>query len=199
MEEVKEKKDVEVKEEVEEVATEVAENTTEEIKTEEIKTETFNIEELLKNDKSFASEYDRRVTKAIMTAKEKWQKEYEDKFAQEMQTFTLESETKFNEQLSEYQKEIDSYKEKENVYESKIFALGKGVKIEELDDVITLANTYVNEENDIQKAIDIVINKYPIFANEQKVIKIGKEMTNPNAKGKTLAQEYLEKTRRKLF
>lgn len=197
MEEVKEKKDVEVKEEVEEVAevaSEVAENTTE-----EIKTETFNIEELLKNDKSFASEYDRRVTKAIMTAKEKWQKEYEDKFAQEMQTFTLESETKFNEQLSEYQKEIDSYKEKENVYESKIFALGKGVKIEELDDVITLANTYVNEENDIQKAIDIVINKYPIFANEQKVIKIGKEMTNPNAKGKTLAQEYLEKTRRKLF
>lgn len=197
MEEVKEKKDVEVKEEVEEVAevaSEVAENTTE-----EIKTETFNIEELLKNDKSFASEYDRRVTKAIMTAKEKWQKEYEDKFAQEMQTFTLESETKFNEQLSEYQKEIDSYKEKENVYESKIFALGKGVKIEELDDVITLANTYVNEENDIQKAIDIVINKYPVFANEQKVIKIGKEMTNPNAKGKTLAQEYLEKTRRKLF
>lgn len=197
MEEVKEKKDVEVKEEVEEVEeveTEVAENTTE-----EIKTETFNIEELLKNDKSFASEYDRRVTKAITTAKEKWQKEYEDKFAQEMQTFTLESETKFNEQLSEYQKEIDSYKEKENVYESKIFALGKGVKIEELDDVITLANTYVNEENDIQKAIDTVINKYPIFANEQKVIKIGKEMTNPNTKGKTLAQEYLEKTRRKLF
>lgn len=197
MEEVKEKKDVEVKEEVEEVEeveTEVAENTTE-----EIKTETFNIEELLKNDKSFASEYDRRVTKAIMTAKEKWQKEYEDKFAQEMQTFTLESETKFNEQLSEYQKEIDSYKGKENLYESKIFALGKGVKIEELDDVITLANTYVNEENDIQKAIDTVINKYPVFANEQKVIKIGKEMTSPNAKGKTLAQEYLEKTRKKLF
>ena len=47
--------------------------------------------------------------------------------------------------------------------EAKVTALGQGVESDSLDDVIALANTYVSDDVNMEKAIEQVLEKYPQF------------------------------------
>ena len=65
----------------------------------------------------------------------------------------------------------NSAKEEENEriskLESELACFKKGVAEENVNDVIALAKSYINDKTDINKAIDIVLKKYPSFINLQ--------------------------------
>lgn len=79
--------------------------------------------------------------------------------------------------------------DKVQALEAKIICLERGIKKESVTDVVTLAKAYIDEDTDLEEAIELVIEKYPHFAkseekkeeldNKQKVK--GKD---PNNKGK---------------
>jgi hypothetical protein len=57
---------------------------------------------------------------------------------------------------------------KAETLEAKLSALSKGVKADSTDDVITLAKNLVDEDTNMDDAIDQVVEKYPQFKAEQK-------------------------------
>lgn len=136
----------------------------------------LDLNELLKNDKEFASQFDAKVSKSINTAKEKWDKEFEEKL---------------NKEKTELQKGFENEK---SIYQTKIVALSKNVKAENIDDVITLAGKYKKEDNTIEDAIVTVLEKYPSFKGEtNRILKAGKEVGNTQKKSETNTMEYLKK------
>lgn len=158
------------------VDTEKKEETTsqEETKTEDKKV--LDLNELLKQDKEFASQFDTKVSKSINTAKEKWEKEFNEKLDKEKQ------------QLQ------DSFENEKQTYETKISLLSKNVKAENVDDVIVLANRYKDEDSTIDEAVDKILEKYPHFKTESnKVIKVGKEADNTKKPNYDQAKEWLKK------
>lgn len=160
----------------------------------------ISIDELLKTNKDFASEYDRRVSKAIQTAVENKKKEFENAFNSQKETLEKQYSERANQIMSEYEAKSNEFSKERLTYETKILALGKGVKSESLDDLITLSSKYVNEETPIEKAIESVISKYPEFTSRNEsqatITRIGKEITNAKASGRTLAEEWLEKRKK---
>jgi len=150
------------------------ETSQEETKTEEKKA--LDLNSLLKDDKEFASQFDAKVSKSINTAKEKWEKEYEEKLNKEKQ---------------EIEKGFENEKQK---YQTKISILSKNVKADNVDDVMALAERYKSEDNNIDEAIEKVLEKYPHFKGDtNKVLKAGKEVdgTKEPTDDKVLA--YLKK------
>lgn len=162
-------------EESTEIKTEpVVENTNqEEIKSEEKKV--LDLNELLKQ-KEFASQFDAKVSKSINTAKEKWEKE-------------------FNEKLNKEKQELEnSFENEKQTYETKITLLSKNVKPENVDDVIVLANKYKSEDSTIDEAVDKILEKYPHFKNESnKITKVGKEVDNTKKPSYDQTKEWLKK------
>lgn len=79
-------------------------------------------------------------------------KDYQD--SQKSDTEKLQS------QLSDYQKQMETFKQESLLKDAKIAALGKGVRSDAVDDVIKL----VNGVDDVNKALDEVLKKYPSFS-----------------------------------
>ena len=157
-----------------------------------------DFETMLKSNKAFQSEFDRRISQALETAKGKWQTEYDAKLADEIKKVQTESETSFNAKIAEYEEKIITGNKTIAEYQSRVLGFEKGVKKESIDDVISLASKYVTDEIPLDKAIDTVLQKYPVFANvEPKVEKVGKDVGAGYSNDKSQAEIYLEKTRRK--
>ena len=57
--------------------------------------------------------------------------------------------------------------EKAEIAEMKILCYEKDVMKEYVDDVITLAKSYVNDDTDLDEAIDKIIGKYPHFTSKK--------------------------------
>lgn len=65
-----------------------------------------------------------------------------------------------NEEHSEKKSDSD---DKVQALEAKIICLERGIKKESVSDVVTLAKSYVDDETDLEEAIEMVIEKYPHF------------------------------------
>lgn len=63
--------------------------------------------------------------------------------------------------------DIKAQNEKISNLESKLICYEKGVVKDSVNDVIALAKSYVNDKTDINKAVDMVLKKYPSFASSQ--------------------------------
>ncbi len=63
--------------------------------------------------------------------------------------------------------DIKAQNEKISNLESKLICYEKGVVKDSVNDVIAIAKSYVNDKTDINKAVDMVLKKYPTFANSQ--------------------------------
>lgn len=57
--------------------------------------------------------------------------------------------------------------DKVQALEAKIICLERGIKKESVSDVVTLAKAYIDEETDLEEAIEMVIEKYPHFAKTE--------------------------------
>ena len=193
----------EVKEEVKEVVetkNEKAETVTVSVENETLETKapTNSFEDLLKTNKEFASEHDRRISKAIQTALEKKELEY----GELINTEKTKLETQYNEKSVSLKQEYDN-KEKEYLTQldySKTTnkALTRGVKADSLNDFITLSQTYVNEENDIDKAMETIIEKYPHFiGTSTQTLKVGRENKSITTDGKTIQDKWLAERNKK--
>lgn len=190
-EEVKEV--VEVKNEIAETQIEVVVDTTQ-----ETKAPTNNFEDLLKTNKEFASEHDRRISKAIATALEKKNAEYEILIKTEQEKL----ENTFNEKsvklASEYESKEKEYIKQIDYSKTTNKALTRGVKADNLNDFITLSQTYVNEENDIDKAMETIIEKYPHFVGTStQTLKVGRENKSITTDGKTIQDKWLAERKKK--
>lgn len=82
-------------------------------------------------------------------------KEYEDKNKTESQ--------KLAEKVQSLQKQLTTTQSEKEILNAKVIALSKNVKSDAIDDVIALAKA--QGQDDIGKAIDSVIEKYPHFTN----------------------------------
>lgn len=65
--------------------------------------------------------------------------------------------------LTNTQKENEQLKQQAAQLEAKVSAMSKDVQADSLDDVLVLAQSKVNEETDINAAIDAVLEQYPHF------------------------------------
>lgn len=66
-------------------------------------------------------------------------------------------------QAAELQKQLDAAKAAQSLADAKIAALGKGVRADAVDDVIKM----VSGAQDIGKAVDELLKKYPVFGSQQ--------------------------------
>lgn len=193
----------EVKEEVKEVVetkNEKAETVTVSVENEIVETPalTNSFEDLLKTNKDFASEHDRRISKAIATALEKKNTEYEALIKTEQEKL----ENTFNEKsvklASEYESKEKEYIKQIDYSKTTNKALIRGVKADNLNDFITLSQTYVNEEIDIDKAMETIIEKYPHFVgNSTQTLKVGRENKSTTTDGKTIQDKWLAERKKK--
>lgn len=71
----------------------------------------------------------------------------------------------------------DEYSNKINEYESKILGYELGIKNESLNEAITLAKLYANDQKDLKTALQEVTEKYPMFKQQKTIVRIG-EQTN---------------------
>ena len=75
------------------------------------------------------------------------------------------NEQKSQEAINAANKAKEEAEQEKKSYEAKVDCLSKGVKTEYVDDVIALALRLVDDNTTIGKAIDSVIAKYPVFAD----------------------------------
>lgn len=85
-------------------------------------------------------------------------------------------EEKKNEALTNAEKAREAAEARANTLEAKVSCLSKGVLSENIDDVVILAKSIVNEEITMEQAIDKVLEKYPSF-------KAGPQKTEEENKG----------------
>lgn len=71
--------------------------------------------------------------------------------------------------LTNAQQENERLKQQAAQLEAKVSAMSKDVKVDSLDDVLVLAQSKVNEETDINAAIDAVLEQYPHFKKQEVV------------------------------
>lgn len=69
--------------------------------------------------------------------------------------------------LTATQQENEKLKQQTAQLEAKVSAMSKDVKVDSLDDVLVLAQSKVNEETDINAAIDAVLEQYPHFKKQE--------------------------------
>lgn len=69
--------------------------------------------------------------------------------------------------LQTLEKEKNTLAEENNNLKTQLAALKAGVKVESVEDVVVLAQKYVSDEVDIDKAIQQVLEKYPHFKAQQ--------------------------------
>lgn len=86
------------------------------------------------------------------------------------------------EQLTKANEQVTSLEAQNAQLKAENAALGQGVDSDSLKDVIALANTYVSEEVDINKAIETVLEKYPNFKGESIIQPSGQSVVPGNPK-----------------
>ena len=76
---------------------------------------------------------------------------------------------KQNEQLQKLQSDYTTTSDENATLKAQITAMQSGVNSDYVSDVVTLAKTLVNDEVDINQAIEKVVEKYPHFKQQQEV------------------------------
>lgn len=79
------------------------------------------------------------------------------------------NEEKNLEKITAAEQKVKEAEARANLAETKVSCLSKGVKLESIEDVVTLANAMVDDDTSIEKAIEKVLKKYPTFKGEQEV------------------------------
>ena len=79
------------------------------------------------------------------------------------------AEQKAAEQLAEVAAARDSAEREKSRLEIKVSCLSKGVDVEAVDDVIALAERFIDDDTTIEKAVEKVLEKYPSFRSAVKV------------------------------
>ena len=79
------------------------------------------------------------------------------------------AEQKAAEQLAEVAAARDSAEREKSRLEIKVSCLAKGVDVEAVDDVIALAERFIDDDTTIEKAVEKVLEKYPSFRSATKV------------------------------
>lgn len=95
-------------------------------------------------------------------------KEGMKKFQEWQESQKTEAEKK-DEKLTNLEKEHLSIKSENELLKAQISASKQGVQAESIEDVVVLAKSLVTEEISIDKAIEMVVEKYPHFAVVQEV------------------------------
>ena len=79
------------------------------------------------------------------------------------------AEQKAAEQLAEVAAARDSAEREKSRLEIKVSCLAKGVPADAADDVIALAERFIDDDTTIEKAVEKVLEKYPSFRSATKV------------------------------
>ena len=79
------------------------------------------------------------------------------------------AEQKAAEQLAEVAAARDSAEREKSRLEIKVSCLSKGVDVNAVDDVIALAERFIDDDTTIEKAVEKVVEKYPSFRSAVKV------------------------------
>ena len=79
------------------------------------------------------------------------------------------AEQKAAEQLAEVAAARDSAEREKSRLEIKVSCLSKGVDVDAVDDVIALAERFIDDDTTIEKAVEKVLEKYPSFRSAVKV------------------------------
>ena len=78
------------------------------------------------------------------------------------------AEQKAAEQLAEVAAARDSAEREKSRLEIKVSCLSKGVDVDAVDDVIALAERFIDDDTTIEKAVEKVLEKYPSFRSAVK-------------------------------
>lgn len=113
-------------------------------------------------EKEYQSEFDRRVSKALETAKGKWEKEYELKKTEAEKLAKMDAEEKAKYELEKERQEKETYKAKLNAYELEKeaykIASEKGVPTELLK-VINYSTIKAEELKEVIENIEVIYKK----------------------------------------
>ena len=127
-----------------------------------VETTPKTFDEILK-DKSYQSEFDKRVAKALETSKAKWEEDYNKKLEEEkteaQKIAKMDTEQKLNYQLEQAKKEAEEANAKLNAYELKEQAIKiaseKGLPVGYLDLIDFTKTNADNLITSIDKLVDI--------------------------------------------
>lgn len=121
-------------------------------------------------EKTFTQkELDEIVKQRLDRAKKDMPSKDELKAFREWRDSQKTAEQKAAEQLAEVAAARDSAEREKSRLEIKVSCLSKGVDVEAVDDVIALAERFIDEDTTIEKAVEKVLEKYPSFRSAAKV------------------------------
>lgn len=121
-------------------------------------------------EKTFTQkELDEIVKQRLDRAKKDMPSKDELKAFREWKDSQKTAEQKAAEQLAEVAAARDSAEREKNRLEIKVSCLAKGVDVEAVDDVIALAERFIDDDTTIEKAVEKVLEKYPSFRSAVKV------------------------------
>ena len=121
-------------------------------------------------EKTFTQkELDEIVKQRLDRAKKDMPSKDELKAFREWKDSQKTAEQKAAEQLAEVAAARDSAEREKSRLEIKVSCLSKGVDVEAVDDVIALAERFIDDDTTIEKAVEKVLEKYPSFRSATKV------------------------------
>ena len=121
-------------------------------------------------EKTFTQkELDEIVKQRLDRAKKDMPSKDELKAFREWKDSQKTAEEKAAEQLAEVAAARDSAEREKNRLEIKVSCLSKGVDVDAVDDVIALAERFIDDDTTIEKAVEKVLEKYPSFRSAVKV------------------------------
>ena len=121
-------------------------------------------------EKTFTQkELDEIVKQRLDRAKKDMPSKDELKAFREWKDSQKTAEQKAAEQLAEVAAARDSAEREKNRLEIKVSCLAKGVPADAADDVIALAERFIDDDTTIEKAVEKVLEKYPSFRSATKV------------------------------
>ena len=121
-------------------------------------------------EKTFTQkELDEIVKQRLDRAKKDMPSKDELKAFREWKDSQKTAEQKAAEQLAEVAAARDSAEREKSRLEIKVSCLAKGVPADAADDVIALAERFIDDDTTIEKAVEKVLEKYPSFRSATKV------------------------------
>ena len=121
-------------------------------------------------EKTFTQkELDEIVKQRLDRAKKDMPSKDELKAFREWKDSQKTAEQKAAEQLAEVAAARDSAEREKSRLEIKVSCLSKGVPADAADDVIALAERFIDDDTTIEKAVEKVLEKYPSFRSAVKV------------------------------
>ena len=120
-------------------------------------------------EKTFTQkELDEIVKQRLDRAKKDMPSKDELKAFREWKDSQKTAEQKAAEQLAEVAAARDTAEREKSRLEIKVSCLSKGVDVEAVDDVIALAERFIDDNTTIEKAVEKVLEKYPSFRSAVK-------------------------------